>query len=40
MLFYKTALKHKSLKLAVGQNIVKIVDVLDHFANLCGVVVL
>ena len=40
MLFYQTAFENKSLKLAVGNNVFKAVNIINHSAHLFGVVVL
>ena len=40
MLLYQAALENKRLKLAVGDDVLEPVDVVDHAANLFGVVVL
>lgn len=38
MLFYQAALEHERFKLAVGEDDIEIVDILDHFAYLETVV--
>lgn len=40
MLFYQAAFKHERFKLAVGEDDIEIVDILDHFAYLEAVVML
>ena len=40
MLFYQAALEHERFKLAVGEDDIEIVDILDHFAYLEAVVML
>ena len=40
VLFDKTTFKDERFKLAVGDNVLEVIDVVDHTANLFGMVVL